>query len=428
MARSSNYDGSRPIVTAARGSCVLTCSYFFAFASIITLLLVAGPPRRLPHRRRLSQPWLTGGHSKPAAPKARRAPRVPAKPRGVDDDSAPAQRDIDDSPDWTWSRCSRFFDDRFASARVQLFPTVRFNYKSYTDDVAAYTMQPHWPRPCVMRYFEMLQSCSRHHPGNRIQDCVNVAPAGSGTVTLTEALKGARLPFCCEGCEGRDYDNRSNGDSFAYDVVRAHQQRAHHTDSPGAPRGCYHHSHFMHLGAIQKLGAKCAIMTLRNPVQRIESSFRWEFLGGLAGQHHQELNKYNYHKQYHQSDVNKWVTKQLDNGHIPSHISFSFSHLKYLGGLSAEMCAAQQFELHILCSEDLDHELVRLRDVFPGADVRPGHAHATARSDAAAGSWKLDAARLSPEVAARVNRLYREDRLIHDLLCSNYSRQRRHRW
>ena len=390
------------MATAACGS------YLLAF--IIIALLVLRSPRQPLHRRRLSQPWLAGGHARPnPTPDKLLAPRVPKKPRHVDDDSAPREREMDDS-EWTWSKCVRFFDER-AAPRARLFPTVRFNGISHTDDVAAYTMQPHWPRPCVMRYFEMLKSCSRHHPGNSIQDCINLAPAGSGTTTLAETLQRARLPFCCPSCLRND----SSEKTFVTDALRARRGHAH-----DGPRGCYHHSHLFHLGAIQTLGARCAIMTIRDPVKRIESSFRWEFLGGL----HLQKNRYSGNgRQSHQSDVNEWVTKQLDNGYNPSHVSFSFAHLKYLGGLSAETCAAKQFELHVLCSENLDDELARLSRIFPGADVRPHHAFA--RSDTVAGSWRLDAARLNSKVAARVNRLYREDRLIHDLLCANQTRYRR---
>ena len=90
---------------------------------------------------------------------------------------------------------------------------------------------------------------------------------------------------------------------------------------------------------------------------------------------------------------------------------------RHLAGLSAEMCAAEQFEVHLLCTEDLDNEFVRLGRTF-GVQFAQRRAHS--RSKDMGNDWRNTAANLSADVVAHMESLYYEDQLLHRLLCADH--------
>ena len=81
------------------------------------------------------------------------------------------------------------------------------------------------------------------------------------------------------------------------------------------------------------------------------------------------------------------------------------------------MCAAEQFEVHLLCTEDLDNEFVRLGRTF-GVQFAQRRAHS--RSKDMGNDWRNTAANLSADVVAHMESLYYEDQLLHRLLCADH--------
>ena len=91
---------------------------------------------------------------------------------------------------------------------------------------------------------ELLQ-CSRHHRGVAIRECANLAVPAAGSTTLHHWLA---------------YASRTRMASL----------------SDGERRGRVHHAHSRRIPDLP--GVRCVLMTLRDPVERMESAFRHEMI------------------------------------------------------------------------------------------------------------------------------------------------------
>merc|ERR1711998_46099 len=102
---------------------------------------------------------------------------------------------------------------------------------------------------------------------------------------------------------------------------------------------------------------------------------------------------------------------------------FGRSHLTYLSGISAKMCAEEKFEVHLLCTETLDAELSRLNAIFPGIHVEEKHAHNNeagydGMNTSTFNAW-MEASKPNATMVEYVNEMYMEDQIIHDLICAS---------
>jgi len=131
------------------------------------------------------------------------------------------------------SDCSRLW-----ACDAPTIPQTRRHFPGHCGPRAAglrLGMGPAWPRRCVREFMKLLfDTCGV--TTTPIEECVNLAPAGSGTTTLVEALKASGSAKCAS------------------------------TDGP-----CWHHHH-SNLGIREALArAPCALITSREPASRIES-------------------------------------------------------------------------------------------------------------------------------------------------------------
>ena len=341
-----------------------------------------------------------------------------------------------------------------------------------------YLIKPRWPRECVMAFFDVLRSCSRHHDSNRIDDCVNLARAGSGTAALHNAL-APLIPVCdpdsfrpksardradkvrdldaeiatleariheIVAIEARPHENatiaarvdalRSQDAARLESRLDASREQKAALERAVEPRpghhGCYHdarsekHVAFSAMTA-RRMGAKCVIMTFRDMRSRVESGFKYgpnqHALDFARAVRDARLGKGPVEAPG--TTINELFGPKLSRGKPPSK-TFGRSHLTYLLGLSAEMCSEEKFEVHLLCTENLDAELLRLDAIFPGVRANTTHAHnnsrgssPTSRSFSTYSQW-MEAAELNATLAESVDQLYTEDQIIHDLICASH--------
>lgn len=285
----------------------------------------------------------------------------------------------------TWSRCASYFGRQNFHPLGEEVMAKQSGMGS--GDIRDFIAYPRWPEPCVLAFWDALKKCSKHHAKNNLLDCVNIAPAGSGTQSLSDALRAQQVPECPP-----------------LGKLKPAGAGGHH--------GCVHHSHvgFSAMTARQ-MGAKCVIMTFRDAVGRIESGWRWQMLS-------KEKKDFDEKHRKGTLDINAMIEQSVRESHLPTRAaSFSFLQARYLAGLSAEMCAAEQFEVHLLCTEDLDNEFVRLGRTF-GVQFAQRRAHS--RSKDMGNDWRNTAANLSADVVAHMESLYYEDQLLHRLLCADH--------
>ena len=199
--------------------------------------------------------------------------------------------------------------------------------------------------------------------------------------------------------------------------------------------GCYHdvrsssekHVAFSAMAA-RRMGAKCAIMTFRDMRSRIQSGFKYgpnkHAIGFARAVRDARSGKGPVEAP--ETTINELFGPKLNRRKPPSK-SFGRSHLTYLLGLSAEMCAEEKFEVHLLCTENLDAELLRLNAIFPGVRANATRAHnnsrgsflPTNRSFSTYSEW-MDAAEMNETLAESVDQLYTDDQIIHDHICASH--------
>ena len=157
----------------------------------------------------------------------------------------------------------------------------------------------------------------------------------------------------------------------------------------------------------------------RDVVDRIASGYRWQLL-----ERREKTAAVERKRGVEALNVNRYVTARLDGGRRPLGEAgragkfFSYAHVKYLHGLSAELCAKEAFEVHLLCTEHLTEELHRLGRVFTGQDIRARKSNSRSKEQPI--TW-VAASRIDADLAARLRTLYREDDMIHEWVCSRYS-------
>ena len=277
-------------------------------------------------------------------------------------------------------------------------------------DLGLYTMQPHWPESCATAFLDVLRQCARHHVQNKISDCANIAPAGTGTVAVSEALR-PYLPDCTA------FRPKSRFGQIRAQATPGLEAR---NAARGGGAGCVHHRHAdFNAMTARQLGAKCVIMSVRDVVDRIASGYRWQLL-----ERREKTAAVERKRGVEALNVNRYVTARLDGGRRPLGEAgragkfFSYAHVKYLHGLSAELCAKEAFEVHLLCTEHLTEELHRLGRVFTGQDIRARKSNSRSKEQPI--TW-VAASRIDADLAARLRTLYREDDMIHEWVCSRYS-------
>ena len=158
----------------------------------------------------------------------------------------------------------------------------------------------------------------------------------------------------------------------------------------------------------RQMGAKCIIMTFRDMTTRLQSGFKYAMKKAT------EPPKTTFDERFGPK-----ISKQ----EVPNAL-FGRSHLTYLNGISAKMCAEEKFEVHLLCTETLDAELVRLNTIFPGIHVQESHAHNNeagykGMNRSTFDRW-MEASMPSATMVEYVNEMYMEDQIIHDLICASH--------
>lgn len=144
------------------------------------------------------------------------------------------------------SSCSHWWSCGHAGANASKFyrgvyPGVRVGGCAAGSRGLSFRKDWRWPEACAREFAALLVDGGPSVRGPA-RECVNLAPAGGGTKTVTEALRAAGLPECGSTPRG----------------------------------GCAHHEHELY-GARDAAarGARCVVATVREPAARLESGFRY---------------------------------------------------------------------------------------------------------------------------------------------------------
>lgn len=222
-----------------------------------------------------------------------------------------------------------------------------------------------WPRRCVREFVSLLfDDCGAAGGAAASRDCVNLAPAGSGTTTLVRAMQAAGYGKC----------GRANA-------------------------SCWHHQH-TGLGVVEALArAPCVIVTSREPAARVESG------------HHYRRHEASV------ADALGAVATRYENHTVlkPSFGYFGTPTAAYFAGLTRGACRGKR--VHVLCTEHLGAELAALGDEIgaPGLAVDTvANVRVAARGSSLPDAWRHW---LNLEV-------YGLDAIIHDRACRAYARYR----
>ena len=186
-----------------------------------------------------------------------------------------------------------------------------------------------WPRRCVREFLGLLfDTCGGPAPSD---ECVNLAPAGSGTVTLAESMRVTGYEKCTN-----------------------------------TNRACWHHHH-ANIGIREALTrAPCVLVTSREPAARLESGHHyWRTLLPI----NQMLETFALRYENHT------VLK-------PPFGFFGTPTASYFAGLTPELCHEKR--IHILCTEHLGEELGRLGL----ASNRRANVRVAARGSQMAEDWR----------------------------------------
>ena len=116
-------------------------------------------------------------------------------------------------------------------------------------------------RPVIDR----LDDCTRHRPSTPIEQCVNLAVAGTGSSSLL-----AKMTTMLEARTGRSRNEANLSRSQGRNLTAMNGSR----EFPF----WLHHDHSWTVAAItREFGTKpCFVMTLRDPLERLSSGFRYE--------------------------------------------------------------------------------------------------------------------------------------------------------
>ena len=185
----------------------------------------------------------------------------------------------------------------------------------------ALTKRSRWTTACRREFLELLldRGACDHRETSRA--CVNLAPAGTGTLTLTRALRRVGLPECAAG-------NASV--------------------APPPPGGCYHHRHGQF--ALHDAGAPCVVATLREPAARFASGLSYLILrdgkrGGASASPPRNV-----------SDALAKFARRYEaagGSRAPPAGFFGVPQVAHLAGLTA----TNRCGLHVLCTDTLAADL-----------------------------------------------------------------------
>lgn len=160
---------------------------------------------------------------------------------------------------------------------------------------------------CLVDFLDGLVQCSRHAADVTLRQCQNLCPAGTGTRTLYKYLLNKE--------------------------------------------GLAHHDHVMYMESSKKktpkshkMPPKCFISTLRKPAGRMESGRRGKVECGINNMVETMMNE---------RDRGYKKLKSMGMYGIPQAAYFEPS-----------MCEKGATEVHILCTERLNHELANLGKTF----------------------------------------------------------------
>ena len=174
------------------------------------------------------------------------------------------------------------------------------------------------------------EGCSRHRSGTHISECAHIAPAGTGTGSLSAALH----------LTARD-DKRRRAPLYLA------------------------HDHNKQISSVPS--SRCFVMTLRDPAERLMSGFRhggwpwplWNFsifVGALRSRAVNSPLQRSAHSLFNTSVARAMHGTKL---HPPRTQFFLIPQIAYLRGLNCSHA-----EMHVLCTCALKSEWAKLRAAF----------------------------------------------------------------
>ena len=218
---------------------------------------------------------------------------------------------------------------------------------------------PSAPRLSVASTLEQLLA-RQPNPNRTLRECWNLAVAGVGSSTLTSLMTQAK-------------------GALASNTTRVGWRDAAWARYPGV-----HHKHMVRVQHLHGVGARCVVMTLRDPAARLATAFEWERLhrhehrasflyqssrqGKVAGQFALSMQQPNH--SLHQYYLSVWNTSRSNPPWGGLHgretmygfNSFTVPQIDWLAGLTASSYA--DVDVHFICLEHYTSDWQRFLSHF----------------------------------------------------------------